>query len=246
VNHLEGHIYSNWLITDPDRIAAPPRFPVLVLIVSGGHTELLLMREHCKYERLGGTRDDAAGEAFDKVGRLLELGFPGGPAIQRAADAFALTAALDGGAAPAPQLPRAWLRGTHDFSFSGLKTAVWHMLQEMSFDGVLDEVERQSVAYAFQESVVDVLTTKVVAAAREFDVSTVCVCGGVASNRALRVRMEQVLPVPLYVPPPEFCVDNGAMIAAAAFFRHHYGNAEAVIDDPLTVDAIAGLAVPVR
>jgi N6-L-threonylcarbamoyladenine synthase len=125
VNHLEGHVYSAWPAAQAEGRALPP-LPVLVLIVSGGHTELILMREHGVYERLGGTRDDAAGEAFDKVGRLLGLAYPGGPAIERAATAY-----LDAGGTPYP-LPQAWLRGTLDFSFSGIKTAVLHLVDPAS------------------------------------------------------------------------------------------------------------------
>jgi N6-L-threonylcarbamoyladenine synthase len=247
INHLEGHVYSNWLIADAERPATEPQFPLLVLIVSGGHTELLLMREHCKYVRLGGTRDDAAGEAFDKVGRQLGLGFPGGPAIQRAADAFLLTASQEEVARRAQELPRAWLRGSYDFSFSGLKTAVWHLIENTVRveGGELDEATREAIAYAFQESVVDVLTTKVAAAAQEYRVATVCVCGGVASNRPVRTRLTEQLPVPVYVPPPALCVDNGAMIAAAAYYRHIFLPAGVEIEDPFSVDATAGLALPI-
>ncbi len=237
INHLEGHVYSNWLIPEGDETAPEPRFPVIVLIVSGGHTELLLMREHCRYQRLGGTRDDAAGEAFDKVSRQLGLGFPGGPAIQRAA------AQCSG---DLPRLPRAWLRGTYDFSFSGLKTAVWHMLQERtqaSPDG-LDDRTRDCIAAAFQESVVDVLATKVVAAAQECGAATVAVCGGVASNVALRERLTRELPVPLHVPPLALCVDNGAMIASAAYYRWQHPERAGSFEDPLLVEAEAGLALP--
>jgi N6-L-threonylcarbamoyladenine synthase len=235
VNHLEGHVYSNWLIPDPERPLPEPRFPLVVLIVSGGHTELLLMREHCRYIRLGSTRDDAAGEAFDKVGRQLGLGFPGGPAIQRAAEGFRGTA---------PELPRAWLRGSYDFSFSGLKTAVWHLLEaEGRAAGGASGATRTAIAYAFQESVVDVLATKLVHAAREHRAASVAVCGGVASNVALRKRIASSLTVPVYVPPPALCVDNGAMIAAAAYFRWQHPESATSFDDPLVADAVAGLGI---
>ena len=240
VNHLEGHIYSNWLIADHTHPQPEPRFPVLVLIVSGGHTELVLMSEHCQYRLLGSTRDDAAGEAFDKVGRQLGLGFPGGPAIQRAA---AEHAASEGAEAPAA-LPRAWLRGSADFSFSGLKTAVWHRLQVTAQGeaGAADPAARNALAFAFQDSVVDVLVTKTLAAAQDHDEATVCVCGGVASNQSLRERMRAACTVPVYVPPPSLCVDNGAMIAAAAYFRLKHGGEAA--GDPLAADALSGLALP--
>jgi N6-L-threonylcarbamoyladenine synthase len=246
INHLEGHVYSNWLIPDEDRPIAEPRFPVLVLIVSGGHTELLLMREHCRYTRLGGTRDDAAGEAFDKVGRQLGLGFPGGPAIQLAAGEY--REAGDSGATwsgSVPELPRAWLRGTYDFSFSGLKTAVWHLIESMdkTRDGGLDKQRQGSIALAFQDSVVDVLTTKVAAAAQQFHAATICVCGGVASNIALRSSLAGAFSAPLYAPPLNLCVDNGAMIAAAAYYRHTLLGRENEGESPFAVDAVPGLAL---
>jgi N6-L-threonylcarbamoyladenine synthase len=237
VNHLEGHVYSNWLTPDPEQPLPEPRFPLVVLIVSGGHTELLLMREHCRYTRLGGTRDDAAGEAFDKVGRQLGLGFPGGPAIQRVADGFRDRA---------PELPRAWLRGTYDFSFSGIKTAVWHLLEAEGREGggTVSDHTRAGIAYAFQESVVDVLATKVAAASQEHHAASVAVCGGVASNRALRQRITASLAIPVYFPPPALCVDNGAMIAAAAHYRWQHPESAESFDDPLLTDAVAGLDLP--
>jgi N6-L-threonylcarbamoyladenine synthase len=214
-----------------------PPFPLIVLIVSGGHTELLLMQEHCRYRRLGGTRDDAAGEAFDKVGRQLGLGYPGGPAIQRAAEGFHGTA---------PELPRAWLRGSYDFSFSGLKTAVMHYLEQ--HDGqhhAISADTRAGVAVAFQESVVDVLASKLKAAATQYHAAAVAVCGGVASNAALRRRVQRELAVPIYVPPPDLCVDNGAMIAAAAYYRWLHPELSGDQEDPLLVEARPGLALSV-
>jgi N6-L-threonylcarbamoyladenine synthase len=214
VNHLEGHIYSAWLIP-PDREGEnppAPALPLLVLIVSGGHTELVLMTDHGVYQRLGGTRDDAAGEAFDKVGRLLGLPYPGGPAVQRAA------AALPEGVVAAT-LPRAWMRGSHDFSFSGLKTAVLHLTRDTGEN--LDEARVDAIAAGFQDSVADVLATKTVAAAREYGARGVALCGGVAANQAIRERLRRLLPaeLPLHVPPPVLCTDNGAMIAAAGYYR---------------------------
>jgi N6-L-threonylcarbamoyladenine synthase len=216
VNHLEGHIYSAWLIP-PDREGEDPpppapALPLLVLIVSGGHTELVLMTDHGAYQRLGGTRDDAAGEAFDKVGRLLGLPYPGGPSVQRAA------AALPEGA-EAATLPRAWMRGSYDFSFSGLKTAVLHLTRDTGEP--LDEARIDAIAAGFQDSVADVLATKTVAAAREYGARGVALCGGVAANGAVRERLRRLLPaeLPLHVPPPALCTDNGAMIAAAGYYR---------------------------
>lgn len=237
VNHLEGHVYSNWLIPDPAAPVLEPAFPLVVLIVSGGHTELLLMREHCRYQLLGSTRDDAAGEAFDKVGRQLGLGYPGGPAIERAAQ---------GSRGAMPVLPRAWLRGSYDFSFSGLKTAVWHHLERLNEQsGAVSSETRADIAAGFQESVVDVLVTKVQAAATEFGAASVAVCGGVASNSALRERLRRTIGLPIYVPPPALCMDNGAMIAAAAYYRLQHAGSGAFAGDPLLIEAAPGLDLPV-
>jgi N6-L-threonylcarbamoyladenine synthase len=231
VNHLEGHIYSAWLQTP--QTPEEPRLPTLVLIVSGGHTELVLMRDHGRYRRLGGTLDDAAGEAFDKVGRLLGLGYPGGPAVQRAA--------ADLPAAEAVTVPRAWLRGSHDFSFSGLKTAVLHLVEEL---GPQPEPARiQAIAAGFQQGVADVLATKTAAAAREFGVNGVVLCGGVAANQAVREALRAALPptMPLHVPPISLCTDNAAMIAAAGYFRR-----EQAVGGGAGGDIQPGLVLPVE
>jgi N6-L-threonylcarbamoyladenine synthase len=203
VHHLEAHLYANW-ITD-DAAMPEPELPAVGLIVSGGHTDLVLMRGHGDYRRLGRTRDDAAGEAFDKVGRLLGLGFPGGPAVERAAR----------GVRTGLRFPRAWLRGGDDFSFSGLKTAVLHAVRgEHAPPPAGDEV-----AAAFQASVVDVLAQKTAAAARREGARSVLLSGGVAANGALREAVRARSPVQVHVPPPALCTDNGAMIAACAFYR---------------------------
>jgi N6-L-threonylcarbamoyladenine synthase len=221
VNHLEGHLHSVWLLED----RPPPQLPMLALIVSGGHTELVLMRDHGNYELLGRTRDDAAGEAFDKVARLLGLPYPGGPVIERAAET----------AEEPVRFPRAWLRGTHDFSFSGVKTAVLHTahtlatgrgpneargvsLPQMDVATNLSPGQIADLAAGFQESVVDVLVTKTAAAAEAHDAASVAVVGGVAANGALRARMEQTIRQPLYISPPHLSTDNAAMIAASAYF----------------------------
>ena len=202
VNHLEGHIYANWLDDDGDR--PPPEFPCLCLVVSGGHTDLIFMEEHGRYRRLGRTRDDAAGEAFDKVARLLGLGYPGGPAIERIAAAAPK---------PALALPRAWLPGTDDFSFSGLKTAVLHLTREP------DRPPPEQIAAAFQESVVDVLAEKTARAAVATGARQVLLAGGVASNTALRMEIIRRSPVPVRYPPPKYCTDNAVMIAGCAYFH---------------------------
>ena len=202
VNHLEGHIYANWLAMESE-----PALPAVVLIVSGGHTELVLFRGHGDYELLGSTRDDAAGEAFDKAARVMGLGFPGGPAIQKKA--------TEAGSKP-PRLPRAWLGNSLDFSFSGLKTAVIR-LAETGEHSVPD------ISSGFQTAVVDVLTKKTLRAVEQSGAHSVLLSGGVAANGPLRASLRDSLPVPVYFPPPILCTDNGAMIAAAAYYRSRKG-----------------------
>jgi len=215
VNHLEGHIYANWLI-DPI-----PDFPLVCLIVSGGHTDLVLMKGHGDYVVLGRTRDDAAGEAFDKAARILGLGYPGGPAIERAA--------RDGSAASVP-LPRAWLKGSNDFSFSGVKTALLRLVEGGRISSPAE------AAASFQEAVVDVLVTKTVAVAKEHGVRQILLAGGVASNRLLRECLAKNSPIPVLVPEPILCTDNAAMIAACGYFRFRAGK----VDD-LDLDVVPGL-----
>ena len=207
VHHIEGHLYANWLAPALEGYdGVEPPFPVLCLVVSGGHTELLLMHDHGRFQRLGQTLDDAAGEAFDKVGRLLGLPFPGGPAIERAAR----------GRESAERLPRAWLRGSDDFSFSGLKTAVLNRVRAEHPDGVADP---GPLARAFQDSVVDVLAEKTARAAAAHEARTVIVAGGVAANGALRSELQSRCPVPVRWPPMRLCTDNAAMIGGAAYYR---------------------------
>jgi len=196
INHLEGHIYANWL---EGRV---PDFPAICLIVSGGHTDLVMMRGHGEYQPLGRTRDDAAGEAFDKVARILGLGYPGGPAIEKAS----LSGSLH-------RLPRAWLKGSDDFSFSGLKTAVLRLVEERK------DLSAADIAASFQEAVADVLVTKTVAAAERLGARHIMLCGGVASNRLLRQAMAQRSPIPVLIPSPILCTDNAAMIASCGYFR---------------------------
>jgi len=215
INHLEGHIYANWLVEGPE-----PEFPALCLVVSGGHTDLVLMRSHGQYERLGGTRDDAAGEAFDKVGRLLGLPFPGGPHVAKAA--------LEGGPSKL-QLPRAWMHGTFDFSFSGLKTAALHVVR----DGQYSVPE---IAWEFQEAVVDALAGKTTRLAREMGAKNVLVAGGVAANTRLREELQRRCPVPVRIPPPKFCTDNAAMIGAVAGFRLELGERSPLDEDIFTTN----------
>lgn len=207
INHLEGHIYANWLKGDE-----APDFPLLCLIVSGGHTDLVLMTAHGHYLRLGRTRDDAAGEAFDKAARLLGLGYPGGPAIQEAAQ---------GGNATSLPLPRAWLKGSDDFSFSGLKTALLHLVQKGKVSSTNATVA--DAAASFQEAVVDVLVTKTIAAAERHGVRQILLAGGVAANDALRSSFVQQSPIPVSFPPPTLCTDNAAMIATCGYYQFRAG-----------------------
>jgi N6-L-threonylcarbamoyladenine synthase len=220
INHLEGHVYANWLESNAAR--ADPGFPLVALIVSGGHTDLTLSDGHGRYRRLGRTRDDAAGEAFDKVARLLGLGFPGGPAIEREA--------AHGDPKRFP-FPRAWLEsGSWDFSFSGLKTAVRHQVRDLGVDPEQAGAEERrdtlpvaDLAASFQAAVLDVLATKAVRAAEEFGATRLALGGGVAANRELLRQVEQRARLPVLCPPPALCTDNAAMIAAAGYFRYRAG-----------------------
>jgi N6-L-threonylcarbamoyladenine synthase len=232
VNHIEGHIYANWLtdVGAGDPLPREPEFPLLCLVVSGGHTQLVLMADHGRYTLLGQTVDDAAGEAFDKVGRLLDLPYPGGPAISAAAE----------GAHAITRFPRARTDGAYDFSFSGLKTAVLREVAGYRERG--EPIPVDGLAAAFEEAVVDALATKTLAAARDKGVAAVALGGGVAANRSLRSTLADRLAadgLPLLVPPPAWCTDNGAMIGAAAGFRYAAGDrADAALE------GIPNLALP--
>ena len=291
INHLEAHMYANWL-RKKDAPVPPetsdvsldfqegdPVFPLICLVISGAHSELVLVRGHGHYELLGRTRDDAAGEAFDKVARILGLGYPGGPAIQKAA----LSAEEEMQRQNKPvavvrsayRLPRAWLRGTYDFSFSGLKTAMLHLAEGASEgqQGQQGQYSRQpassragkqeqvsqytrmgtqaaqrgainvsALASSFQEAVVDVLAVKTRLAAQEYHVKQVLLAGGVAANLSLRQRLERELSplnIRLSYPPIEFCTDNAAMIASAAYFHLRRGERSG-----LDLDVEPGLSLP--
>jgi N6-L-threonylcarbamoyladenine synthase len=214
VNHLEAHIYANWLGE------IRPEFPLLCLIVSGGHSDLVLMKDHGDYALLGSTRDDAAGEAFDKAARILGLGYPGGPAIDKAAENG--KACID--------LPRSLIKGTHDFSFSGVKTALFRLVEGGKISSVAD------AAASFQEAVVDVLVSKTLDAAGQHRVKQILLSGGVASNRRLRQRIQGQSPIPVLIPRPALCTDNAAMVAACGYFRLRAGKTDA-----LDMDVIPGL-----
>ncbi|HEV8280868.1 MAG TPA: tRNA (adenosine(37)-N6)-threonylcarbamoyltransferase complex transferase subunit TsaD [Candidatus Limnocylindrales bacterium] len=228
VNHLEGHVYAAWLL-DPgedEATKAEPVFPLVALVVSGGHTFIAEMTDHLTYRLLGTTVDDAAGEAFDKVGRLLGLGYPGGPAIERAATA-ATTRDVT--------FPRAWMGDSFDLSFSGLKTAARRIVAGARTEAglpvddpstPLPDDATAELAWGFQDSVVDVLASKTARAARELGARSIVLGGGVAANRCLRERLAgeaDALRVPLIVPRPGLCTDNGAMIGAAGARRFTAG-----------------------
>ena len=290
VNHLEAHIYANWLRKgalppEKDSAGAPwdfnegdPMFPLICLVVSGAHSELVLVKGHGQYELLGRTRDDAAGEAFDKVARVLGLEYPGGPSIEKAAlraeEELLQQKKPVELARSAYRLPRAWLRGTYDFSFSGLKTAMLHLAegatayqshsktneagknpgtasrQHSQYTHIGMQAAQKGptnvalLAASFQEAVVDVLAVKTRLAAQEYHVKQVVLAGGVAANLSLRARLEQEL-LPLRIrlsyPPVEFCTDNAAMIASAAYFHLCQGE-----QSGLDLDVQPGLSLPFR
>ncbi len=214
VNHLEGHIYANWLT---DHIID---FPVVCLIVSGGHSDLVLMRGHGDYVVIGRTRDDAAGEAFDKAARILGLGYPGGPAIERVAR----------GGTDCLNLPRAWLKGTSDFSFSGVKTALLRLVEGGKISSPAD------AAASFQAAVIEVLVNKAVTVAKEYRVRHILLAGGVASNGLLRQWLASDSTIPVLVPEPILCTDNAAMIAACGYYHFQAGK-----KDGLDLDVIPSL-----
>ena len=209
VQHIVGHIYSNWLETE-DEI----EFPLIILTVSGGHNELILMRDHHDFEVLGETRDDAAGEAFDKVARLLGLGYPGGPAISKIADH---------GDADKFKFPIVLLdKGSLDFSFSGLKTAVLSEVKKLTTE--VDDQTKADVAASFQQTVVKTLATKLKMAAEKYpNVKELHLAGGVSANRLLRSSIPEYVPEGIKLRYPKsiaYCTDNAAMIAAAAYFQY--------------------------
>lgn len=213
VNHLEGHIYSSWVYNAGESAPPAPQFPLMALLVSGGHTELNLMTDHLTYERLGATLDDAAGEAFDKVARLLGLPYPGGPSVQRAAES---------GDPTRFKFPRAKLEGKYDFSFSGLKTAVLYEVNDWKKKGRALPVE--DLAASFQATVVDILFRKTMQAARDHHAREILVAGGVSANRLLRQTFQSQSEFKVHIPAFSLCTDNAAMIAAAGYYRYALGH----------------------
>ena len=244
VNHLEGHLYAAWLLPDRPAPAEEPGFPLACLVASGGHTDLILMEGHGDYRLVGRTRDDAAGEAFDKAARVLGLGFPGGPEIQKAAQQLADFPESDGAAgddADHTPLPRAWMRHTLDFSFSGVKTALLHRAQDAGLYPMPDEPDADPdrnrrvslLAAEFQESLVDVMTAKLLTMAERYGARGLVLGGGVTANARLRQRILADAGLPAVIPPPVLCTDNGAMIAAAAYYQYARGE---IADLALDVD----------
>ncbi len=244
INHVEAHVYANFIT----RTALPgyslrrsaPDFPMLAIIVSGGHSQLVLFRGHADYEVLGRTQDDAIGEAFDKVAKMLGLPYPGGPSIAKAAEK---------GDSQAFKLPKAHM-ADYDFSFSGLKTAVLRLAQAQigeSYDFPsfklserLSEAQKADIAASFQRVAVETVVAKAVKAFKEYGPESVVIAGGVAANRELRRQLEAALPLPLEYTDPKLCTDNGAMVATLGCYQAEAGRTQA---DPYTLDISPNLSM---
>ncbi len=206
VHHIAGHVYANHI---EERLT----FPMLALVISGGHTELVLMKDHMAFEVIGETRDDAVGEAYDKVARTIDLPYPGGPHVDR----------LAASGEDVLEFPRP-IMDDYDFSFSGLKSAVINKLHNLNQKGI--SYNKEDVAASFQASVIDVLTTQTFKALEDYDIKQLLICGGVAANRGIRARMEMMCDsndVKLLIPPLNLCTDNAAMIGAAAYYQYIAG-----------------------
>ncbi len=231
INHLEGHIYSAWL----DDLFGDSKldFPIACLIASGGHTDLIIMKGHLDYEVIARTRDDAAGEAFDKVARVLGLGFPGGPEIQKAATVEETSM---------QSFPRPSIKDSMDFSFSGLKTAVVRRAEADGFypSGKKSPTSTQIAEYAFefQDAVVDCLIDRTIEASKIYKCHGIILGGGVAANSHLRNKMSEKSTVPVVIPKISFCTDNGAMIGAAAYYRFNE-----ILSSDWDMDAIPNLSL---
>ena len=216
VNHLKAHVFASWIKKDLETnksFDTPKEFPLMCIIVSGGHTDLVKLDENYNFELIGRTRDDAAGEAFDKAARLLNLGFPGGPEVDKYSsfsdEHF--------------DFPRALLRGSHDFSFSGMKTAFLNLSEK---NKPFDEDKISKLCNTFQEAIVDVITEKTIKAAEEYRCRGIVVTGGVAANSHLREEMARKSPLPVFIPEKKLCTDNGAMIASYVVENYKKSNSD--------------------
>ena len=248
IHHVEAHVYANFLINGQGELAkdlptSQPKFPLLALIVSGGHTQLVLFSDHGKFRILGQTQDDAVGEAFDKVAKIIGLPYPGGPSISKAAvngDPYKY------------KLPKAKLKNKFDFSFSGLKTAVLRAVQsevgvDFSFPSyklpeLLNEEQQNNFAASFQYVAIESLVDKTVTAFNEFSPESVVIAGGVAANQELRSQLKNRLPVEINYAPIKLCTDNAAMIACLAYYQAQH---QAPIS-PLELDIKPSLAMTSR
>ena len=234
IHHVEGHVYANFLL-DPQ-----PKFPMLALIVSGGHSQLALFQDHGDYKLLGQTQDDAVGEAFDKVAKIIGLPYPGGPSISKAAES---------GNDRAFTFPKARMQGAYDFSFSGLKTAVLRRVQELcgkshdfpskSLAALLNESQRNDIAASFQRVAVETLVDKTIKAYEDFQPASVVIAGGVAANSELRRQLTERLPIGIEYAPMNLCTDNAAMIATLTYYRAKLQEPA----DPYTLDVLPSLSM---
>ncbi|HSX08450.1 MAG TPA: tRNA (adenosine(37)-N6)-threonylcarbamoyltransferase complex transferase subunit TsaD [Candidatus Saccharimonadales bacterium] len=245
INHVEAHVYANFLtgtsLPGYKLPAAPPVFPMLALIVSGGHSQLALFEDHFKYRLLGQTQDDAIGEAYDKVAKILGLPYPGGPSVSKKA--------LEGDA-HAYKLPKARLEHKYDFSFSGLKTAVLRLAQELvgkdftlpstELPGLLNEQQKADIAASFQRTAVETVVDKAALAFEEFAPKSVVIAGGVAANSELRRQLAERLPLPVAYTDIKLCTDNGAMVAALGCYKAVLGQPTA---DPYTLETAPNLSM---
>lgn len=219
INHVEGHVYANFLVSPQ------PKFPLLSLIVSGGHSQLVYFRDHFDYTLLGQTRDDAIGEAFDKVAKITGLPYPGGPSVAKAAEA---------GDPYAYDLPKAKVDGAYNFSFSGLKTAVLRTAQtavggdfrtpSTELPARLSDQQKNDIAACFQRVAIETVVEKTLKAYEEFKPQTVVIAGGVAANQELRRQLSDALPIAITYVPPTLCTDNGAMIATLGCYKATVSN----------------------
>lgn len=245
VNHVEGHIYVNFLTESPiSALQLPPTqplFPMLGVIVSGGHSQLVLWRDHFQYKLLGQTQDDAIGEAFDKVAKIIGLPYPGGINVSKLAQ---------DGNSEAYTLPKARMKEKYDFSFSGLKTAVLRLAQELvgkdyslpstALPGLLNSAQKADIAASFQRTACETIVDKALLAYREFQPASVVIGGGVAANTTLREQLAAALPCQINYTDLKLCGDNGAMIAALGYFHHSLGRPQS---NPLSLEVQPNLSM---